>query len=96
MKISAEEASKQLLASSYALPEIGVDSSDLLGLEAGEPVLVEATDAKPGTCPQYGKLIGLNKVKAVIELENGLRMHFPKVGSFVKKAEKPMNGLRLN
>lgn len=96
MKVSEEEASKQLFGSSYAMPDIGVDSSDVLGLQAGEPVSIEATDAKPGTYPQYGKLVGLNKNKFVIELENGLRMHFPKVGSFIKKAEKPMNGLKLN
>lgn len=94
MKISADEASKQIIGSTYALPDIGVDSQDTLGLKAGDPVEVEAADAKPRTYPQHGKLVGLNKVKIVIELENGLRMHFPKVGYFIKKSEGKVNGLK--
>lgn len=86
MLITSDDATKQVLASEYALPDIGVDSSDVRGLRANEPVTVEAADAKPGTHPQHGKLVGLNKVKIVVELENGIRVHFPAVGYFVKKA----------
>lgn len=86
-KLTPEDASKQLLASSYAVPDIGVDLSDTLKLQAGDWVSIEASDAKPGTHPQFGKLVGLSKTKTVIELKNGLRLHFPKVGYFVRKAE---------
>jgi hypothetical protein len=65
--LTAEEASKQLLSSGYALPDIGVDANDTLKL-------------------QFGKLVGLSRTKTVIELETGLRLHFPKVGYFVRKA----------
>nr|OQO29789.1 hypothetical protein B0A51_03704 [Rachicladosporium sp. CCFEE 5018] len=92
MLFSAEEATKQILGDKYALPDIGVDTSDVLGLQANDAVVVEAGDAKPGNCPQHGKLVGLNKVKFVIELENGLRVHFPKVGYFIKKAGGQSNG----
>lgn len=83
--ISPEEATEQLLKSDFALPDIGVDSGDTLGLKAGDWISIEASDAKPGTYPQHGKLVGLNNTKTVIELENGLRLHFPKVGYFVQK-----------
>jgi len=86
-KLTAEDASKQLLSSGYAIPDIGVDSKDTLKLQAGDSVSIEPSDAKPGTYPQFGKLVGLSKTKTVIELKNGLRLHFPKVGYFVRKAE---------
>ncbi|KAM0722734.1 hypothetical protein Q7P37_002175 [Cladosporium fusiforme] len=85
VRVTPEGAAKQLLSSDYALPDIGVDTNDALGLKTGEWVAIEASDAKPGTYPQHGKLVGLNKMKTVIELKNGLRLHFPKVGYFVSK-----------
>jgi hypothetical protein len=86
-KLTPEAATKQLLSSGYAVPDIGVDSSDTLKLQAGDLISIEPSDAKPGTYPQFGKLVGLSKTKTVIELKNGLRLHFPKVGYFVRKAE---------
>jgi hypothetical protein len=87
-KLSSEAASEQLLSSNYAMPDIGVHSDDTLNVKSGDWTAVEPSDAKPGTHPQFGKLIGLNKTKTVIELKNGLRLHFPKVGYFVRKAEE--------
>lgn len=89
-KLSAEAATEQLLASDYALPEIGVNEWDRLSmtpLRAGDWVAIEPMDAKPGTYPQLGKLIGVNTMKTVIELDNRLRLHFPKVGYNVKRAQ---------
>jgi hypothetical protein len=86
-KLTAEDATKQLLASSYAVPDAGIDPEDTLELQAGDWISIEPSDAKPGTYPQFGKLVGLSKTKTVIELKNGLRLHFPKVGYFVRKAE---------
>ncbi|KAK5119124.1 hypothetical protein LTR62_000335 [Meristemomyces frigidus] len=78
--ITPEDASKTLLSSPYALPEVGIDRSDPLGLQGGETVAVEMTDATPGYCPQNGKLVGLSKRRIVVELGNGIRVHFPRVG----------------
>lgn len=87
-KLSPEEASK-LLFESASLPDPGVDNSDSMnaqnGFEAGDVVSVEATDAEPGTHPQLGKLVGLNKRQIVLSLDNGLRVHFPRIGYVVKK-----------
>jgi hypothetical protein len=85
-KLSAENATKQLLASDYALTNMGVDEWDRLGMRAGDRVSSEPIDATPATYPQHGKLVGLNKMKTVIQLDNGLRLHFPKVGYNVKRA----------
>ena len=92
-KLTPEAATKQLLSSGYALPDIGVDSNDTLKLQAGDWIAIEPSDAKPGTYPQHGKLVGLSRTKTVIELKNGLRLHFPKVGYFVRKAEEGKWGL---
>jgi hypothetical protein len=43
--------------------------------------------SKPGNRNQLGKLIGLGRREIVIELTNGLRMHFPRIGYVVNKAE---------
>lgn len=85
-KIPEKEAHEQILGSDYALPEIGVDAKDPLQLTAGQEVYVEPTDADPGAHPQHGKLRGLNTKKVVIELENGLRLHFPRIGYIVHSA----------
>jgi hypothetical protein len=87
-QLSSEAALEQLLSSNYAMPDIGVDSDDTLNVESGDWIAIEPSDAKPGTHPQFGKLIGLNKTKTVIEIKNGLRLHFPKVGYFVRNADE--------
>jgi len=43
--------------------------------------------AKPNNRNQLGKLIGLGRREIVIELTNGVRMHFPRIGYVVRKAE---------
>ncbi|KAK5731290.1 hypothetical protein LTR15_001229 [Elasticomyces elasticus] len=85
--ISKDEATKQILGSEYACPKITVDSTDPLGLKVGEQVSIEMTDAKPGHHPQKGELIGLNISRIVLQLDNGLRLHFPRVGYAVKRME---------
>lgn len=40
----------------------------------------------PGSHPQVGKLLGTSSNEVVIELENGIRVHFPREGYLVKKA----------
>ncbi|SMR47146.1 unnamed protein product [Zymoseptoria tritici ST99CH_3D1] len=85
-KIDEEKAREIVLGSEYAMPDIGIDAKDPLGYKAGEEVYVEPTDADPGQHPQHGKLLGLNMNKVVIELENGLRMHFPRIGYVVHRS----------
>lgn len=68
------------------MPDIGVDAKDPLQYTSGEEVYVEPTDADPGAHPQQGKLVGLNTKKVVVELENGLRIHFPRIGYVIHRA----------
>jgi len=44
-------------------------------------------DAKPYNRNQLGKLVGLGRREIVIELTNGIRMHFPRMGYVVRKAD---------
>lgn len=87
-KLSAEEASKRILASQYAAKEIGVDETDSTGLKKGQKVFVQTSDDNaPENAQQHGTLIGLGERRIVIELDNGLRLHFPRVGYAVVAAE---------
>lgn len=36
--------------------------------------------------PQKGKLIGLSRNETVLQLDNGVRVHFPRVGYVIRKA----------
>ena len=79
--LSGEDASQKLLTLDYAAKDIGIDASDPTGLKAGQDVQVGTTDdAEPGNMMQHGKLVGLGRREIVIELENGLRIHFPRIG----------------
>lgn len=74
------------MSSDYAVSSLSVDSQDPLGLSEGTKVSVESTDSTPGSHPQVGKLVGSSRTETVIQLENGLRLHFPRLGYVVRKA----------
>ena len=86
-KISGEDASEKILKLSYAAKDIGVDENDVTGFKKGDMVSVVTTDdTNPGNRDQHGKLVGLNRKEIVIELDNGLRIHAPRIGYAMKKA----------
>lgn len=43
-KISGEDATKAILDADYAVPEVGIDETDALGMSSGTPVSVEANE----------------------------------------------------
>lgn len=71
----------------YTAKDIGVDEKDPLGIKAGTDVTVENSDTEAGAHPQKGKLVGVNNKEAVVELKNGIRVHFPRIGYVVKEAK---------
>ena len=84
--IPDDEASKRILELDYAAKDVGIDSSDPTGLKGGELVQVGTTDnAEPGNMMQRGRLVGLGRRDIVVELDNGLRVHFPRIGYSVTK-----------
>lgn len=86
-KISGEDASKKILTLPYAAKDIGVDESDATGFKKGDKVQIATTDdTTPGNMPQYGTLVGLDRHQQVVELDNGLRIHFSRIGYSLKKA----------
>lgn len=87
-KVGGEDAAKKILGAPYAAKEIGVDEThDPTGFRKGDQVQIATTDdTTPGNMPQLGKLVGLNRHEMVIQLENGLRLHFPRIGYSLKKA----------
>lgn len=85
--IGEEDVKELLLTSEYSAKDIGVDEKDYLGIKQGTEVTVENSDTKAGAHPQKGKLVGLDQRETVVELKNGLRVHFPRVGYVVKEAK---------
>lgn len=71
----------------YTAKDIGVDEHDPLGIQLGTSVSVENSDTQPGAHPQTGKLVGLDARECVVELKNGVRVHFPRIGYVVKEAK---------
>lgn len=86
-KIDAATAHKSILGAQYAAKEIGIDEKDPTGLKKGQKVYVQTSDDNaPENAQQHGTLVGLGEKRIVIELENGIRMHFPRVGYAVLPA----------
>lgn len=85
--IGEEDVKELLLNSEYSGKDIGVDENDYLGIKQGTDVTVENSDTKPGAHPQKGKLVGLDQRETIVELKNGLRVHFPRIGYVVKEAK---------
>ncbi|KXT10188.1 hypothetical protein AC579_8199 [Pseudocercospora musae] len=86
--VSGDEAKELILGSQCTARELGVGKDDAFGLESGTEVTVESFDAKPGMHPQFGKLVGTDIDESVVELkENGVRLHFPRIGYLVRNLQ---------
>lgn len=85
--LGKEKVWETIKSAEYTAEDIGVNDKDPLGISAGTAVTVENSDTEPGAHPQKGKLVGLNDNETVVELDNGIRVHFPRIGYVVKKAK---------
>ncbi|KAL2075248.1 hypothetical protein VTL71DRAFT_191 [Oculimacula yallundae] len=85
-KISDDQAVEAITSGNYFVQETSPVSNDPLRLPIGEKVTIETTDSTAGSSPQYGKLASLRIDTVAVELENQLRIHFPRRGVIVKKA----------
>jgi glutathione S-transferase len=85
--LKQDDVWETILKAEYSAEEIGVNEKDPLGIKRGTTVSVENTDTTPGAHPQNGKLVGLNEGEVVIELKNGIRVHFPRIGYVVKETK---------
>lgn len=84
-QVTGQEAAKTIISSTLKKhAEVHVDTNDPLGYRQGEMVEIHPTDAEP-THPQSGKLIGLDKYEVVIELENGIALHLPRIGQRIQR-----------
>ncbi|KZM20194.1 uncharacterized protein EKO05_0001098 [Ascochyta rabiei] len=85
--LSQEDVWEVVQNAEYTAKDIGVNEKDPIGFKAGTHVTVESGDTEPGAHPQKGKLVGLNDKETVVELKNGIRLHFPRIGYVVKEAK---------
>ncbi|EME41146.1 hypothetical protein DOTSEDRAFT_46216 [Dothistroma septosporum NZE10] len=85
-ELSADDTHTAIRSAQYTAKDIGIAKDDPTGLQAGTKVNVESFDTKPGAYPQAGKLVGLNDEEIVVEVKDGVRLHFPRVGYIVRDA----------
>ncbi|KAJ4984249.1 glutathione S-transferase [Stagonosporopsis vannaccii] len=85
--VSQEQLLDIMKSAAYTTKDIGVNDRDPLGIKAGTDVTVENSDTEFGAHPQKGKLVGVNDREIVLELKNGIRVHFPRIGYLVKEAK---------
>nr|POF27669.1 hypothetical protein CFP56_71478 [Quercus suber] len=78
--IDSEKAISTIKSGEYTAKDIGIHSGDPLDIKAGTAVTVENFDTVPGSFPQSGKLIGSNQHEFVVELDTGIRLHYPHIG----------------
>ncbi|KAF2759713.1 hypothetical protein EJ05DRAFT_474778 [Pseudovirgaria hyperparasitica] len=84
--ISAEQAIETITKAEYSAKDSGVNENDYIQIPPGTKVTIENSDTKAGAHLQVGRLVGLNDLETVIELENTVRVHFPRRGYYVKRA----------
>nr|POE78079.1 hypothetical protein CFP56_09720 [Quercus suber] len=84
--LDGDKAVEIVKSSEYTAKDIGIISKDPLDISAGTNVTVENFDTVPGTFPQAGKLIGSSQHEFVLELDSGIRLHYPHIGYIVRKA----------
>ncbi|KAF2167960.1 hypothetical protein M409DRAFT_65989 [Zasmidium cellare ATCC 36951] len=84
--LDASTVKKRILGSEYtAKGPVEVEAGDAYGIEKGASVNVESFDSTPGSFPQAGKLVGTTIDEVVIEIKDGIRLHFPKIGYIVRR-----------
>lgn len=82
-KLKGSEAAEQILSSGFAEPEGEVNSADTQSLRKGDHVEVFPIDTGFAH-HEKGVLIGLTGDEIVVSLENGLRLHTPRIGFRVR------------
>lgn len=83
-KLKGKEAAEQILSAGFAEPEAKVNSSDTQkSLHRGDHVEVFPVDTGSSHL-EKGVLLGLTGDEIVVALENGLRLHTPRIGFRVR------------
>jgi hypothetical protein len=87
--VSSNKAYELIMASGKVVTETGFDVNDALKLKKGELVAVDMADdlGRSRRSPQVGRIDGLDPMEIVLKLENGVKVHFPRIGIVVKKVD---------
>lgn len=89
-KLKGKEAAEQILSAGFAEPEAEVSPADTRkSLHKGDRVEVFPTDTG-FSHREKGVLLGLTGDEIVVGLENGLRLHTPRIGFRVRHVGSKM------
>jgi len=83
--ISFEEAKEKIFQSGYFSTLESVWEKEPTGIKAGAEVTVDTLGSEPYRHPVKGKLVGTSKREIVIEVPEGLRLHFPREGQILRE-----------
>ncbi|KAG9961313.1 hypothetical protein KCU61_g5651, partial [Aureobasidium melanogenum] len=86
-EMSGEAATDVILHAQF-LPRENQDQNDqgMMDIPLGATVSIESTDTTPGAHPQVGRLVAAEVDEVAIELENKIKLHFPRRGYIVRSA----------
>jgi hypothetical protein len=87
--VPSSEAFELIITSERRVAETEFDVNDALKLKKGDLVAVDMADdlGRSGRPPQVGRVVGLDPMQIILELENGIMVHFPRIGIVVKKVD---------
>ena len=83
--LKGPEAAERISKAAFVEQSLGVDSTDPLGLEAGQQVRVWPIDSG-SSGRDTGRLVGLDDQEVVIENDR-VRVHFPRTGFRIVPAD---------
>lgn len=83
INLKGKDAAQSILNAKFVNSEAQVDKSDPLGLQADTEVEVYPTDSG-FSHKDKGSLISLNESEGAIQLQNGIKLHFPRTGFRIK------------
>jgi hypothetical protein len=85
--IDGSEAIEMIKSASTVASDLGFDPDDSMQLQKGDIVAIYMSDDldRSGRAPQLGELQGLNHSEVVVQVQDGIRLHFPRRGTVIRK-----------
>lgn len=84
--ISFDEAKEQIFASRYTSEITGLLKDEPTEIQVGTPVTADSLGSEPRKHPVHGKLYATDGYEFVLEVPTGLRIHFPRESTILRKA----------
>lgn len=85
-RITFEEAKEQIFASRFTSSIEGLLRDEPTGIEVGTLVTADNLGSEPHKHPVLGRLYATDGYEFVLDVDSGLRVHFPREGVILRRA----------